>query len=132
MTRNFTDAALRRLIGFNNLNNLYAGNQNFPPYNVVEHSEDHFVIEMAIAGYDRSEIEVLKDNDRLIVRGTPSEPESKEPVTFIHQGIAHRSFESQFTLSSDVDVNRVSLVNGILNIHLKREKTETVSSFEIE
>lgn len=131
MTRNFTDAALRRLIGFNNLNNLYTGNQNFPPYNIVEVDEDQFVIEMAIAGYDRQDIDVFRDGDKLSIRGKV-EPVDESAPTYVHQGIAKRAFESQFALSSDVDVERVSLENGILSIYLKRDKTSRLWSFEIE
>lgn len=131
MTRNFTDAALRRLIGFNNLNNLYTGNQNFPPYNIVEIDEDQFVIEMAIAGYDKSDVDVFRDGDKLTIRGKVADANETSP-TYVYQGIAKRAFESQFALSSDVEVGRVSLENGILNIHLKRDKDETVASFEIE
>ena len=68
---------------------------SFPPYNVKKVDEDNYVVELAVAGYDREDIDVTVDKDTLIIK---SERENDEKSEYIHKGIAGRNFTQTFTL----------------------------------
>ena len=89
----------------------------FPPYNVVKANDDAFYIELAVAGFDRKELEVIEDNGILIVKGEQEEDKDE----YLYKGIATRKFTRRFTLAEYMHVKAVDLVNGILSIAVIRE-----------
>jgi len=90
--------------------------QNYPPYNIVKVDDENFVIELAIAGFDKKEVSVELEKNVLKIEGK-SKDDDKD---FIHKGLASRSFERQFTLADDVEVSGGKLENGVLKVELKR------------
>ena len=90
--------------------------QNYPPYNIVKVDEENFVIELAIAGFDKKEVSIELEKNVLTIQGA-SEDDEKE---FVHKGLASRSFTRQFTLADDVVVKGGKLENGILKVDLER------------
>ena len=90
--------------------------QNYPPYNIVKVDDENFVIELAIAGFDKKEVNVELEKNVLKIEGK-SKDDDKD---FIHKGLASRSFERQFTLADDVKVSGGKLENGVLKVELKR------------
>lgn len=90
--------------------------QNYPPYNIVKVDDENFVIELAIAGFDKKEVNVELEKNVLKIEGK-SKDDDKD---FIHKGLASRSFERQFTLADDVEVSGGKLENGVLKVELKR------------
>ena len=90
--------------------------QNYPPYNIVKVDDEHFVIELAIAGFDKKEVSIELEKNVLTIQGA-SEDDEKE---FVHKGLASRSFTRQFTLAEDVVVKGGKLENGILKVELER------------
>ena len=90
--------------------------QNYPPYNIVKVDDENFVIELAIAGFDKKEVSVDLEKNVLKIEGK-SKDDDKD---FIHKGLASRSFERQFTLADDVEVSGGKLENGVLKVELKR------------
>jgi len=118
----------RSSIGFDQLPALLANamqrdETGFPPYNIERVSEDRYRIVMAVAGFARDDIEVVQEENLLLVRGTAREA---EPRTYLHRGIAARSFERRFDLADYVEVTGASLDNGLLEIALKRELPEAL------
>jgi molecular chaperone IbpA len=114
----------RHAIGFDRLfdemNRTFANSRssdNYPPYNIAQLDDTHYVIEVAVAGFAESEVDVeLKDNV-LTVKGTK---EKKEPeITYTHKGISTRNFERTFTLNPEVRVKAATVQNGILAIALE-------------
>ena len=93
-----------------------AKQENYPPYNVIKENEDTYIVELALAGFDRSEIDVTVDNGNLIVKG---EKEKKE-LEFTHKGIATRSFTRSFALGEYMEVTGAELENGMLSITVER------------
>lgn len=89
---------------------------NYPPYNVIKEDEDTYIVELALAGFDRSDLSVTVDNGNLIVKG---EKEKKE-VDFKHKGIATRSFTRSFALGEYMEVTGATLENGMLSITIER------------
>lgn len=115
----------RSAIGFdrmaNLLDNLSRTEQNqpsYPPYNIELTGEDQYRITMAVAGFDLSEIQLEVHQNQLTVAA--SKPQEQEARTYLHQGIAARSFERRFQLADHVQVKSAQYENGLLHIDLQR------------
>ena len=127
--RTFDFAPLyRSAIGFDRLAQvvdaaLRSDNQpSYPPYNIELVAEDKYRISMAVAGFERGELEIESVEDTLKVVGRKQGTEANR--TFLHRGIAARDFEHRFQLADHVRVTNASLENGLLNIELVREVPE--------
>ena len=118
----------RSAIGFDRLASLLeqrADSQpSYPPYNIELVSEDKYRIVMAIAGFDRSEVEIVAERDSLQITGRKLKDEVQR--TFLHRGIAARDFEQRFQLANHVKVTTASFDNGMLTIELVREVPEAL------
>ena len=90
----------------------------FPPYNISQHDEDNYTIELALAGFGKEDIEVEIKAGTLTVRSMKESDEEKPSL--VHRGIAFRKFERKFTLADDIVVKDASLRNGMLTIELER------------
>jgi molecular chaperone IbpA len=101
----------------------------FPPYNVKKVDEDNYVVELAVAGYDRDELDITVDKDTLIIK---SNKENDEKSDFLHKGIAGRNFTQTFTLGEYMLVKSASLDNGLLNITIEREIPEELKPRQIK
>lgn len=94
---------------------------DYPPYNIVRHSDEDFSIEIAVAGFDKKEISVTKEKSQLVITG---EKEEKDEREFLHKALATRSFKRSFTLADDIIIDTAHIENGILSIQLVREVPE--------
>ena len=101
---------------------------NYPPYNIVKIDEENFQIEMAVAGFDKKEVSISKEKEKLIIEGE-QDTESKE---YVHQGLASRSFKRSFTLADDIIVKGADMKNGILIVSLERIVPEEDKPQEIK
>jgi molecular chaperone IbpA len=77
---------------------------------------------MAVAGFDRAELDIEVEQDGLKIVGRKQRPTAQ--ATFLHRGIAARDFEHRFQLAEHVKVVGASLENGLLSIDLVREVPE--------
>ena len=105
---------------FDQLNAYVANNATstgFPPYNIRKGGDYTFVIDMALAGFSKEDIEIEIENGLLTVR---SIKENDENDSNIYRGISYRKFNRKFTLADDIVVNDASLENGMLKIDLER------------
>jgi molecular chaperone IbpA len=111
------------LIGFDELfrriNELEKPQTGFPPYDIIKQSEEKFVIKMAVAGYTKDQISVTLDTGKLVVTGKIKTDESKKDSEFLYKGIAERDFTRTFTIADTVEVDKVSLSNGMLYVSLR-------------
>ena len=89
----------------------------FPPYNIRKEGDYNYVIEMALAGFGKKDIEVEVSESTLYIR---SVKENIEDDNTIYRGISYRRFERKFTVADDVVVNSAALENGMLMIKLER------------
>ena len=89
----------------------------FPPYNIRKEGDYNYVIEMALAGFGKKDIEVEVAEGTLSVR---SVKENTEDESTVYRGISYRKLERKFTLAEDLIVNGASLENGMLTIELER------------
>ena len=92
---------------------------SYPPYNIVKKGQDKFAIEVALAGFDESEIEVAVKEETLTVESLKDHSATGGGDSFLHQGIAERNFKRTWTLSPTVKVTGASFVNGFLSVNLE-------------
>ncbi|WP_237060758.1 Hsp20 family protein [Microbulbifer sediminum] len=137
--RNFDFSPLyRSAIGFDRmaslLDGMTASEQNqpaYPPYNIELTGDDSYRISMAVAGFEKSELDIKVEQNRLTVSGKQSE-DSGDGRKFLHRGIAARNFERRFQLADHVRVVDANLSNGLLHIELVREIPEAMKPRSIE
>lgn len=95
---------------------LYHTSNLFPPANIVREQQNEYVVELAVAGYDLSEISAYIENNILTVKG---EKTAEDNRTYIFKGIAGRSFARRFILPDSLVIKTAKLKNGILSISLE-------------
>ena len=113
-----------------------AGKDNYPPYNVIQIDEDHYSIELALAGIDKDALDIELDQNQLTistkkVEGLETPLETKE-LQYLHKGISNRSFSRSFTLADHVIVTGADMHNGILKISLERQLPEELKPRKID
>lgn len=88
----------------------------YPPYNIQKTGDNTYVIEMAVAGFGKQDIEITLEDNTLKVNGnTSSENDEKN---YLFKGIAERPFARTFTLADTVEIKNAELINGMLRIFL--------------
>jgi len=103
---------------------------NYPPYNIIKETETIWKIEVAVAGFDESELDVEIVNNELVVTGAVNK-ENKAEQQYLHQGIAGRDFERIFALADNVEVKGASVKNGILTVTLEHIVPESAKPKKI-
>ena len=88
----------------------------YPPYNIKKVDENRYVIELAVAGFGKTDIDIELQEGMLSIRGKCDSPESTD---YLYKGIAERGFKREFTLADNVEVKSSTLVNGMLKIWLE-------------
>ena len=111
-------------IGFDNLfDRLFdmdlESSNSYPPYNISKVDDNNYIIEMALAGFNKDDIEIELADSELTVRSKKREDSNKD-VNLIHQGISHRSFNRKFTLSEEILVKNAEMKNGMLIVKLEK------------
>jgi molecular chaperone IbpA len=100
----------------------------YPPYNLKKIDDNKYVIELAVAGFAKHDLEVEIADDTLIIKGNASaqfdeaQQDSKGEWTWpaiLHQGLAMRPFTRTFSLADNVEIRGATLLNGILKIALE-------------
>ena len=91
--------------------------QNYPPYNLVQVSEDESRLELALAGFSQDEVKVFTEKGYLVIEG---QKESSDGREYIHRGLASRSFTRSWSISEDTEVGEVAFENGLLVVTLSR------------
>ena len=107
---------------FDSLMGQHPMTSNYPPYNIVKHSDDKYTIEIAIAGFSKDDIAVETKENTLTVQSKDSGVDKTEVDTteYLHRGISARSFKKAFTIADDVVVNGADMKDGLLFIDLER------------
>lgn len=88
----------------------------YPPYNIKKTGDNTYVIEMAVAGFGKQDIEItLEDNTLKINGNVKGEADDKN---YLFKGIAERPFARVFTLADTVEIKNAELINGMLRVFL--------------
>ena len=90
---------------------------NYPPYNIRKTGKDKYAIEVAVAGFNKDDVEIEFEDKLLTVRTKKvNKTVEKDGDEIIHKGISQRSFSKSFTIADDVKVSEAQLQDGLLTI----------------
>jgi molecular chaperone IbpA len=96
--------------------NLHETSSNYPPYNFIKVNNVESRLEIALAGFKRSQVNVYTQDGKLFVES--QREDKKEETNYLHKGLAQRSFTRAWTLSDDTEVRSVDFEDGLLTIVL--------------
>ena len=108
---------------FRRIDNVSRNNsQSYPPYNITKVDDEHFVIEIACAGFGKDHIDIEVQENELRVIGDKSDPNPERIAisSAIHTGIASRKWKRNFVLADDIEVGSASIEDGILSVPLTK------------
>lgn len=108
------------------LTSLEGDAPSYPPYNIERVGENDYRISMAVAGFGEGDLSIEVKENTLSIRG--EKRTEQESNTYLHRGIASRSFERRFQLADHVVVKGATLENGLLHVDLVRELPEAMKS----
>lgn len=102
---------------------------NYPPHNIIRIGDNRYLIEMAVAGFLETEldIETVTNNygqNVLTIKGERQRPTDDE-WQYLHRGLATRNFERSFPLNENVEILNATVANGILSVYLEHRVPET-------
>lgn len=128
----FSSPMVRQFVGFDTLfdelNEMAARKEpNYPAYNIAKDDEEHYRIEVALAGFSIDDISIETEKSVLKIEAN----KSNERSNYIHQGIAQRGFSKMFRLAEHIKVDDAQFVDGILTVALHREIPEADRSQKI-
>ena len=89
----------------------------YPPYNLKKIDENKYTIELAVAGFAKTDIEVTLEGNKLVIKGAAKDDEL--PESYIFKGIAGRNFERTFTLADKIEIKDAEIANGMLKVWLE-------------
>jgi molecular chaperone IbpA len=130
----FVNDMRKHVIGYDNLwDDLVhrTFDEGYPKDNIMR-LDNTVIIELALAGFTKDDIEIERDGASLVVRGSKGVTEDDEDVTYVRRNIAYRSFTKSYTVGAEYKDIRARFQDGILSIHLEKEaEQETKQLVEI-
>ncbi|MCP5072003.1 MAG: Hsp20 family protein [Rhodobacteraceae bacterium] len=138
--RNYDFAPLyRSTVGFDRLANMLdramsvdVNANGYPPYNIEKAGDDEYRISIAVAGFSDVELSIEMRDGQLVISAKKEPAKDPEEVTYLHRGIAARSFEKRFQLADHVRAVGAETKDGILHVDLLREVPEALKPRRIE
>ena len=124
------DTLSRALIGFDTmfdtLEHSFANqvSNNYPPHNIIKTGENQYEIQVAVTGFNKSEISVTVENNVLVIKGESMTTEY-QPEQYLHRGLATRDFAREFPLAEHIEVTGAEITNGMLIVKLVRNIPES-------
>ena len=99
---------------------LYKGVPNYPPYNIKKTGDNTYVIEVAVAGFAKQDIEIELLDDKLVITGKAASDNADTMEAFLYKGIANRAFTRTFALNENIEIKDAEMLNGMLRVFLER------------
>jgi len=91
---------------------------NYPPYNIKKTGDTTYVIELAVAGFAKQDIEIDLEDNKMVIKGNVQNDDNAD--SFLFKGIAARNFTRTFALDDQVEVKNAEMINGMLQVFLER------------
>lgn len=107
----------------------------YPPYNIAKIDDNTYIIELAVAGFAKSDLQIeIRDNTLIVTGKTSTVPGTEEQLQYLHKGIADRAFTRQFNLADSIEIKNAELIDGMLKITLENiipehKKPKTIPIF---
>ena len=110
----------------------YTANPSYPPYNIVKTGDNKFDIEVALAGFNKKDINVTSENGMLTIESKEDDKSKDKDGEVLHKGISKRYFKKSFTIADDCKVTGAELKDGLLKVSLEKvipehKKARTIS-----
>lgn len=112
------------------LDGEYKQPQSFPPHNIIKLDDNRYVVELAVAGFTKDEIDVSVAEGTLTIKGEKKDKELD--VQYLHRGIGTRSFTKSLTVADTIEVKGAEFKDGILRIGLENIIPDHKKSRKIE
>jgi molecular chaperone IbpA len=111
---------------FDTLEHRFANqlSNNYPPHNIIKTGENQYEIQIAVTGFEKSEIAVTVENNVLVIKGE-SNTIDYQPEQYLHRGLATRDFAREFPLAEHIEVSGAEIKNGMLLVKLNRNVPES-------
>ena len=93
---------------------------NFPPYNIVKTGKNTYDVELALAGFNKKDIDITLEEGILNIKSSVEATKDKDEDGVIHKGIAKRYFSKSFTIAEDVEIKGAELKDGLLKVSMER------------
>jgi molecular chaperone IbpA len=122
------DDAFKRLTQFHD--DMAKAVPGYPPYNIRKVEDNKYLIELALAGFSRNDIEILLEDNVLKISGKSKSDDSGD--SFLYKGIAERAFNRTFSLADTIEVKNADLINGMLKIWLENIIPDNKKSKKID
>jgi molecular chaperone IbpA len=111
-------------------NSVETVSDKFPPHNIIKVNDTHYMVELAIAGFDEKEIDITVKDGLMTVKGEKQQADNE--VNYLHKGIGTRSFSKTIRLADTIEVEGAAFKNGILSIGLENIIPESKKPKKIE
>ena len=95
----------------------YQLSNKYPPHNIIKYNDNEYVVELAVAGFCKEELEITVEDCVLIMTGTKGEFDNE--VEYLHKGISAKPFRKTIKLAETVIVKDAEFIDGILSIYLQ-------------
>ena len=124
------DALSRALIGFDQMFDQMerrfqnSVSNNYPPHNILKLADNEYAIQLAVTGFEKSEISVTVEDNVLVIKGE-SQVTDYPPEQYLHRGLATRDFAKEFPLAEHIEVCGAEIKNGMLTVKLVRNIPES-------
>ena len=93
---------------------------NYPPYNIVKTGDNKFDIEVALAGFNKKDINVTSENGILTIESKQEDKSEDKDGEVLHKGISKRYFKKSFTIADDVEIKGAELKDGMLRVLMEK------------
>ena len=93
---------------------------NYPPYNIVKTGDNKFDIEVALAGFNKKDINVTSENGMLTIESKEDDKSKDKDGEVLHKGISKRYFKKSFTIADDVEIKGAELKDGMLKVSMEK------------
>ena len=93
---------------------------NYPPYNIVKTGDNKFDIEVALAGFNKKDIDVTSENGMLTIESKQEDKSKDKDGEVLHKGISKRYFKKSFTIADDVEIKGAELKDGMLRVSMEK------------
>lgn len=93
---------------------------NYPPYNIKKTGDNTYVIELAVAGFAKQDIEIELLDGKMLIKGNVQSDDADSADNFLFKGIANRAFTRTFALDDQIEVKDAEMFNGMLKVFLER------------
>jgi len=118
------------------LNDQDPSQEKYPPHNIIKLDEYNYVVELAVAGFSKKEIDITITKDSLIIKGakvlSTEESEFESNIEYLHKGISSKSFTKTITMADTVELKLAKYEDGILRIFFENVIPEYKKDKKVE